>query len=50
MAEREIPLPSGTVTDIKRVRSVMSHRVHEERSEINQPASDKVPGEGSGDQ
>lgn len=50
MSERELPLPQGTVTDIKRVRSVMSPRVHEERSEINQPASDKVPGSGSGDQ
>ena len=50
MAERELPLPNGSVSDIKRVRLVMARRVHEERSEINQPASDKVPGRGSGDQ
>ena len=50
MANRDLPMPEGTVSDIKRVRLVMSHRIHEERSEINQPASDKVPGSGSGDQ
>jgi hypothetical protein len=47
---RDLPLPEGTVTDITRVRRTFVHRHREEHSQINQPAQDTVPGEGSGDQ
>lgn len=45
-----IPSPSGTVSDITKVRKVMAHRVREQQPQINEPSSDTVPGEGSGDQ
>lgn len=47
---RQLPLPTGGVDDIKRVRRVYVHRHREEQSQVNQPAQDTVPGEGSGDQ
>lgn len=50
MTERLIPLPTGSVTDITRVRTVMSHRHREDQPQVNQPEQDTVPGEGSGDQ
>lgn len=48
--ERPIPMPVGTVSDITRVRGVMTHRYRESQPQVNQPAQDTVPGEGSGDQ
>lgn len=46
----QIPKPTGTVNDIKRVRTVMSSRHREEQPQLNQPEQDTIPGEGSGDQ
>ena len=48
--ERPIPKPTGTVSDITRVRGVMSHRYRETQPQVNQPAQDTIPGAGSGDQ
>ena len=48
--ERSLTLPTGTVTDITRIRSVMSSRHREEQPQLNQPEQDTVPGTGSGDQ
>lgn len=48
--ERPLPLPVGTVTDITRVRGVMTHRYRESQPQVNQPAQDTIPGKGSGDQ
>lgn len=48
--ERPIPKPSGNVTDITRVLGVMTHRLREQQSDVNQPFRDTVPGNGSGDQ
>lgn len=48
--ERPLVLPSGSVTDIHKVRSITVHRHREEQSQMNQPLQDTVPGEGSGDQ
>ncbi len=47
---RPISTPSGSVTDITRVRGVMTHRYRESQPQVNQPAQDTIPGEGSGDQ
>lgn len=48
--DRPIPTPTGTPTDIRRVRREMVHRHREEQSQINQPYLDTIPGEGSGDE
>jgi hypothetical protein len=48
--ERPIPVPTGTVTDITRVRTVMTHRHRESQPQVNQPYQDTIPGTGSGDQ
>jgi hypothetical protein len=51
MAEVEhLPTPSGTVTDITKIRTVMAHRYREQQPQVNEPSSDTLPGEGSGDQ
>jgi hypothetical protein len=50
MSERLLPTPTGTEDDITRVRTVMVHRFREQQPQVNQPSSDTVPGEGSGDQ
>lgn len=50
MEERPIPVPTGTVSDITKVRSVMSHRHREQQPQVNQPYQDTIPGSGSGDQ
>lgn len=47
---KPIPDPSGTEADIRRIRRVMSHRFREQQPQINEPSSDTLPGEGSGDQ
>jgi|694.fasta_scaffold50811_6 hypothetical protein len=47
---RPLPTPTGSVTDITRVRSVMSHRHREQQPQVNQPYQDTLPGAGSGDQ
>ena len=49
-SERPIPVPTGTVDDITRIRVAMSHRHREQQPEVNQPYRDTVPGVGSGDQ
>lgn len=48
--ERPVIKPSGSVTDITRIRGVMAHRYRESQPQINQPAQDTIPGKGSGDQ
>lgn len=48
--ERAIPKPVGSTTDITKVRGVMAHRYREAQPQVNQPAQDTIPGEGSGDQ
>lgn len=48
--ERPLPSPTGTITDIKRVRTSMAHRYRETQPQVNQPAQDTITGEGSGDQ
>lgn len=48
--ERPVPKPTGTVTDITRVRSVTSHRHREQQPQLNQEYLDTIPGTGSGDQ
>ena len=50
MSERPLPTPTGTEDDIIRVRTIMAHRFREQQPQVNQPSSDTVPGEGSGDQ
>lgn len=50
MDERLLPEPTGTVTDITKIRTVMAHRFREQQPQMNQPSSDTLPGEGSGDQ
>lgn len=45
-----LPKPTGTITDIKKVRGITVHRHREEQNQLNQPSQDTVPGEGSGDQ
>ena len=50
MEERPISVPTGTVSDITKVRSVMSHRHREQQPQVNQPYQDTIPGSGSGDQ
>lgn len=47
---RPIPVPTGTEAEITRMRKVIAHRMREQQPQINQPSSDTVPGEGSGDQ
>lgn len=47
---RPIPNPSGTLAEITRIRKVIAHRMREPQPQINEPSSDTVPGEGSGDQ
>jgi hypothetical protein len=46
----QLPQPTGSVTDIKRVRTVMTSRHREEQPQLNQPEQDTLPGTGSGDQ
>lgn len=48
--ERLIPTPSGDLEDITKIRTVMAHRFREQQPQMNQPSSDTLPGEGSGDQ
>jgi hypothetical protein len=48
--ERPISIPSGSITDITRVRGVMTHRYRETQPQVNQPTQDTIPGIGSGDQ
>jgi len=48
--ERLLPVPSGTVTDIVRVRRAPVGRFREQQPALNQPMQDTVPGSGSGDQ
>lgn len=48
--ERSLALPEGSVSDITRVRGVMTHRYRETQPQVNQPAQDTIPGTGSGDQ
>jgi hypothetical protein len=52
MAEtiERLPKPTGTVTDITSVRTVMSPRHREQQPQVNQPYLDTIPGAGSGDQ
>lgn len=50
MSERPIPIPTGTVIDITRVRRVTIGRFREQQPAINQELQDTVPGAGSGDQ
>lgn len=50
MSERLIPIPTGTVTDITRVRRVTVGRFREQQPAMNQELQDTVPGAGSGDQ
>lgn len=51
MADVEnLPTPTGSVADITRVRSVTVHRFREQQPQMNEPASDTLPGQGSGDQ
>jgi hypothetical protein len=50
MADRPIPTPSGTPTDIIKVFRIMANRRRETQPEVNQPFSDSVPSDGSGDQ
>jgi len=46
----DLSSPEGTVTDITCLRRVMAHRYRESQPQVNQPAQDTLPGEGSGDQ
>jgi len=48
--ERPLPAPTGTVEDITKIRSVMSHRFREQQPQMNEPSSDTIPGKGSGDE
>lgn len=48
--ERPLPIPAGTIAEEKRIRLVSAHRYRETQPAFNQPASDTIPGEGSGDQ
>lgn len=50
MTDRPLPLPEGTEADIIRRRGIMAHRFREQQPQINEPSSDTIPGEGSGDQ
>jgi hypothetical protein len=50
MTDRPLPKPTGSFSEIKRVFRMMAHRRRETQPEINQTASDSVPGAGSGDQ
>lgn len=47
---RQIPKPTGSVTDITRVRQVMTPRHRDQQPQLNQPYQDTLPGAGSGDQ
>lgn len=42
--------PTGAVADITRTRGVTAHRFREQQPQINEPASDTIPGKGSGDE
>lgn len=48
--ERLLNMPSGSVSDITRVRSVTAHRFREQQPQVNEPSSDTIPGKGSGDE
>lgn len=48
--ERPIPKPTGTPTDISRVRRVMAKRYRETQPQINEVAQDTLSGQGSGEQ
>lgn len=48
--QRPLPFPQGTFTEITRKRGIMAHRFREQQPQINEPSSDTIPGEGSGDQ
>jgi hypothetical protein len=48
--ERPIPVPTGTVADITKIRSVTARRFREQQPQINEPSSDTIPGKGSGDE
>ncbi len=50
MSEELLPTPTGTVTDITRVRRVSLGRFREQQPAMNQELQDTVPGSGSGDQ
>lgn len=50
MIDNGISPPAGSVADITKTRSVMSHRYREEHPQINQVFQDTLPGKGSGDQ
>lgn len=50
MSERLIPIPTGTVADITRIRRVTIGRFREQQPAMNQELQDTVPGAGSGDQ
>ena len=48
--ERPIPKPTGAVSDITRIRRVMSRRYRETQPQINEAAQDTLFGQGSGEQ
>lgn len=42
--ERPIPRPSGTITDITRIRRTMANRKRNEYPSVNFPEQDTIPG------
>jgi hypothetical protein len=47
MDERPIPKPTGTVTEITRIRSITSKRHREQQPDVNYPEKDTLPGKDS---
>lgn len=48
--EELLPLPSGSVQDVTKVRRFTLQRFREQQPAIGQQLQDTVPGTGSGDQ